>query len=134
MNRKLPRAEGECAVSAAVSGGTRTTVRLRMSIELSASDQGADVSTALLYEPKLPDRFAEPVHASVYEGVHRGIGARGRPIPPSGLAVKVLVLEFDQDGNVGPDSAVKACSDTIVHLVTGMVVSLLSILENEPPL
>jgi hypothetical protein len=85
---------GENTVSFSCRNDDRSRfVQVRFTICLE-DHADADVSTELLYEPKLPEVLRELAHQSIYDGVYAGLAYDNIPFPLGGVTVKVIELNI----------------------------------------
>lgn len=101
-------------------------IRLTIRMEISAQES-ADVSTTLLFEPYLPERWQDMLHRHLYNGVHDGLAGSAAPIPQGGIAVEISGLNIHPhlESN-SPKKDALWLGDVIQALTAEMVTTMLT--------
>ncbi|MDP9363472.1 MAG: hypothetical protein M3Q10_04445 [Chloroflexota bacterium] len=87
-------------------------------------EPGVDVDILLLDEP-LPAAWDEAVVRHLYEGVHAGLAAAGRPLPDGGVRVSITKLRVEPTLAGDPDpEEVDRLADTVRAIVASTVDAL----------
>lgn len=105
---------------------TEIEMTVRMEIPATGVSTGADVSTLLSYEPKVPERLQDELHRGLFDGVHQGLALVDSPLPEGGIAVEVTRLVIAKPGLeiLTSDNSVRQVATTLESLIACTVASL----------
>lgn len=117
----------DCTVSARFpTVGQRSDVEISVAVRLEIpGEPGVDVAIALDYEPKFPLATQDVLHQRLYDGVHGGLAAVERPLPPGGVTAVVTAVRLTPPPDGGGSVADLAHTGRLLQVLTAQAVSTL---------